>query len=142
MQNSTISYIDGEEQILEFPVLSGNLKNLKVNGEDILQTHDIAKKTETLSRQIRVIAVLASLIAIAVLVLVSLIYHYEDNQKRNLATLLINEKNHHIEMINAVHSRQHLASRLYELTGNTWVKDKWVVDPNWVELGTNLSPRP
>ena len=103
----------------------GDITKVHVNGEEILQTHDIAMKTEKISRQIRVIAILAGSIAVAVLVLVSLIYHYDDN--------------HHAEVSNIVHSRQHLADRLYELTGNIWVRDQWIVDPKWQHIVNKTS---
>ena len=105
----------------------GIITKVHVNGEEIMQTHDIARKTEKLSRQIRFIAILVGTIAVAVLVLVSLIYQYEDN--------------HHVELFKIVQSRQHLAGRLYELTGNIWVKDQWIVDPKWQHIvNTPSSP--
>lgn len=105
----------------------GEITKVRVNGEEIMQTHDIAKKTEKLSRQIRFIGILASMIAVAVLVLVSLIYQYKANYDADLT--------------NVRHSRLHLKNRLYELTGNIWVVDQWIVDPKWQHIG-NETPSP
>jgi len=104
---------------------AGEITKVQVNGKEIMQTHDIAMKTEKLSRQIRLIAILASMIAVVVLVLVSLIYQYEDD--------------HYTEVSSIVHSRKHIADRLYELTGNIWVIDQWIVDPKWQQGGNRVA---
>lgn len=112
--NTITVFQESEEWNTDF---EGDITKVKVNGEELLRTHDIAKNTEKLTRQIRLIGVLASTIAVVVLILVSLIYQYEDE--------------HRINVEKTIHSRMHIADRLYELTGNIWVKDQWIVDPKW-----------
>ena len=57
----------------------GPIQKIQIDGQEILQIHDLARKTEDISRQIRFIAVLASTIAIAVLILVSMIYNHNQD---------------------------------------------------------------
>ena len=105
----------------------GDITKVKLNGEELLQTHDLAKKTEQLSRQIRMTGVLSSTIAVVVLVLVSLIYQYAEK--------------HHADMVKTIHARKHLESRLYEVSGNIWTPKGWVVDPKWQQnVNSTSSP--
>ena len=45
--SATISYVDGEEQILEFPVKSGSMTNIKIDGQKIMEIHDLTKTVKS-----------------------------------------------------------------------------------------------
>lgn len=72
-RNTQISYTDGEEQIIEFPVSQGNLKNLKVDGRKIMDIHDLAIKIQKQTRQLDILAFAFGVVGI--LVLATNIYH-------------------------------------------------------------------
>ena len=71
--SATISYIDGEEQILEFPVSPGNLKNLKVDGRKIMDIHDLALKIQIQTRQLSYLSF--AIAVVGIFILVANIYH-------------------------------------------------------------------
>ena len=70
-------------------------------------------------------AVISTSIAVAILVLVSLIFQYGDNFHKDLTRI--------------VSSRQIVKDRVYELTGNIWVQGKWILDPYWQQDGNKDS---
>ena len=39
--------MDGEEQILEFPIKSGNMTNIKIDGHKIMEIHDLTKTVKS-----------------------------------------------------------------------------------------------
>lgn len=45
--SATISYVDGEEQILEFPVKPGSMTNIKIDGQKIMEVHDLTKTVKS-----------------------------------------------------------------------------------------------
>ena len=69
-QYTQISYTDGSEQIVEFPVSQGNLRDLKIDGEKIMDIHDLTLSIERQNKQLKKIGYFASAVACLVLVLV------------------------------------------------------------------------
>jgi len=60
-----ISYTDGETKTILFPeVAQGDLKNISVDGEKIMQIHDLAKSVSKQSKQIRFMALMATALLI------------------------------------------------------------------------------
>lgn len=73
MNTTQISYTDGSEQIVEFPVSRGNLKDLRIDGEKIMDIHDLTVGIQKQNKQLERIAYFAS--AVACLVLALNVYH-------------------------------------------------------------------
>ena len=100
----------------------GDITKVHINGEEVLKDHNLAKQIERVGRQVRVLAIAGVGIAIAVLVIVSLILHKKIDEVDAQASA---------EAKRLLEVKQHINSRLYELTGNIWHKDEWIVDPRW-----------
>ena len=67
MNNSpaNISYTDGEMKTVVFPeVKKGDLKNIKVDGERIMQIHDLAKNVTRQNQQIRFMAIVCTILCV------------------------------------------------------------------------------
>jgi hypothetical protein len=73
-QYTQISYTDGSEQIVEFPVSQGNLKDLKIDGEKIMDIHDLTLSIQKQNKQLKKIVYFATA-SIACLVLALNLYH-------------------------------------------------------------------
>ena len=69
MNTTQISYTDGSEQIVEFPVSRGNLKDLRIDGEKIMDIHDLTVGIQKQNKQLKRIAYFASVVACLVLAL-------------------------------------------------------------------------
>jgi hypothetical protein len=66
-----ISYSDGEEKTIVFPEISrGGITDIKVDGERIMQIHDLAKNVTRQNQQIRFMAIIATTMAFFVLLIV------------------------------------------------------------------------
>jgi len=66
-QTTQISYTDGTEQIVEFPVQAENLKDLKIDGRKIMDIHDLTLNLQKQGIQLKVIAIFCGLVASLVL---------------------------------------------------------------------------
>lgn len=64
-QTTQISYTDGNEQIIEFPV--SKLRNLKVDGSSIMDVHDLAVKIQKQTNSLRKMAFIFGLVGLLVL---------------------------------------------------------------------------
>ena len=119
MPQLTVLHDDVKEWRTDF---DGNLNEVQIDGEEVLKDHNLAKQIERVGRQVRVLAIAGVGIAIAVLVIVSLILHKKIDEVDAQASA---------EAKRLLEVKQHINSRLYELTGNIWHKDEWIVDPRW-----------
>ena len=119
----TIAHNKTEEWETDF---DGDISQVKINGTEILEIHDLCHRVDKVSRQIRVMAVIATTTALAILVLVSLMFQYGDGQTRNIERI--------------ARSKVTVASRLYLLTGNIWTPKGWVVDPKWKSSPPHTPP--
>jgi hypothetical protein len=66
-QTTQISYTDGAERIVEFPVEANNLRNLKIDGREIMDIHDLTLSLQMQGKQLKVIAIFCGLVASLVL---------------------------------------------------------------------------
>lgn len=58
--HAEISYSDGELKTIVFPeVAQGDLKNIKVDGQEILRIHDLVKRVDRQNRLSRYMAIIA-----------------------------------------------------------------------------------
>lgn len=106
----------------------GDITKLRINGEEVLRDFNLAQHIDKIGRQVRILATAGVSLAIAVLVIVSLILHKKIDEVDTHSLLAVRE----VLQITANHcSKNHINSRLYELTGNIWVGNKWIVDPSW-----------
>ena len=62
-----ISYTDGTEQIVEFPVQAENLKDLKIDGRKIMDVHDLAIKIQKQTNSLRKMAFIFGVVGLFVL---------------------------------------------------------------------------
>ena len=113
----------------------GDITKVRINGEDIFKTHDLTKEVSQVGRQVRVLAIGGvSLGALAIILLLALGHSLLINNKYDAQMELTNSRK-------LMHSRMLIRDRLYELTGNIWVGNKWIVDPSWQQIA-NSTPSP
>jgi hypothetical protein len=112
---------EAEEWKTEF---DGEIKQVQINGVEILKIHNLTKEVSKVSRQVRVLAFMGTTLALACFVIVSVILMQKIDDTATSPDLVS-------DLLNTQAAKQHLSNRLYELTGNVWVKDQWVVDPKW-----------
>jgi len=62
-----ISYTDGTEHIVEFPVARGKLQNLKVDGYSIMDVHDLAMTIRKQTNSLRKMAFVFGVVGLFVL---------------------------------------------------------------------------
>jgi hypothetical protein len=91
---------------------------------EILKIHNLTKEVSKVSRQVRVLAFMGTTLALACFVIVSVILMQKIDDTATSPDLVS-------DLLNTQAAKQHLSNRLYELTGNVWIKDQWVVDPKW-----------
>ena len=107
----------------------GDITKVRINGEEVFRDFNLAQHIDKIGRQVLILAIAGVSLAIAVLVIVSLILHKK-----------IDEVDTH-SLLAVTCSKNHINSRLYELTGNIWVGNKWIVDPSWQQIA-NSTPSP
>jgi hypothetical protein len=112
---------EAEEWKTEF---DGEIKQVQINGVEILKIHNLTKEVSKVSRQVRVLAFMGTTLALACFVIVSVILMQKIDDTATSPDLVS-------DLLNTQAAKQHLSNRLYELTGNVWIKDQWVVDPKW-----------
>jgi hypothetical protein len=112
---------EAEEWKTEF---DGEIKQVQINGVEILKIHNLTKEVSKVSRQVRVLAIMGTTLALACFVIVSVILMQKIDDTATSPDLVS-------DLLNTQAAKQHLSNRLYELTGNVWIKDQWVVDPKW-----------
>jgi hypothetical protein len=99
-----------EEWKTEF---DGEITQVQINGEEILKIHNLTKEVSKVGRQVRVLAIVGTSLALACLVIASVILGKKIDNAKN-SDLISNSRTH-------VH--------------------KWIVDPNWQQTANMpLSP--
>jgi len=122
---------EAEEWKTEF---DGDITQVQINGVEILKIHNLTKEVSKVGRQVRVLAIMGTSLALACLVIVSVIL----GRKIETASPT-NEVMR--DLVSTKQSRIMVLSRLYETTGNIWDGDKWIVDPKWQQTANKpLSP--
>jgi hypothetical protein len=121
MNNLITVLQEAEEWKTEF---DGEIKQVQINGVEILKIHNLTKEVSKVSRQVRVLATMGTTLALACFVIVSVILMQKIDDTATSPDLVS-------DLLNTQAAKQHLSNRLYELTGNVWIKDQWVVDPKW-----------
>jgi len=112
----------------------GDITQVQINGVEILKIHNLTKEVSKVGRQVRVLAIMGTTLALACLVIVSVIL----GRKIETASLTNEVMS---DLANTKQSRIMVLSRLYETTGNIWDGDKWIIDPKWQQTANKpLSP--
>ena len=92
-----------EEWKTEF---DGDITQVQINGVEILKIHNLTKEVSKVCRQVRVLAIMGTSLALACLVIVIVIL----GRKIETASLTNEVMS---DLVNAKHSRTHVLNRLY-----------------------------